>query len=213
MSAFVRLSVSRQNGVRTGRTRTGDYIPVRLSGRRCPGLVVFLVALAITNHRLNACFSRHAPPAEKMVFGAPRRNFRKRCDVGLPKTLGHRGSAHPPVGIPPRKDPERRCAGGCRATGQPEAHSPCGPCRAPARLPGGDAPVPPATTPHGDRPPGSSLAPHPLGRLPCGPTSLPPPSTCCRSIRPAQSGQMDLPPMRARTCCPTCTMSIASFRL
>lgn len=113
-------------------------------------------------------------PDQMRPLASPNRGrIPKRWAMASPRIVGYRGSAHPPVGIPPRKDPERRCAGGWRATGQPAAHSPCGPCRAPARLPGGDAPVPPATTPHGDRPPGTGLSPHRIGRLPLDPGRAP----------------------------------------
>lgn len=53
----------------------------------------------------------------------------KRWAIARPRIVGYRGSAHPPEGNPPRKDPERQCAGGCRAAGQPAAQSPCRPYR------------------------------------------------------------------------------------
>lgn len=53
----------------------------------------------------------------------------KRWAMARPRIVGYRGSAHPPAEPPARKDPERGCAGGCRADGQPAAHSPGRPCR------------------------------------------------------------------------------------
>lgn len=87
--------------------------------------------------------------------------FPKRWAIARPRIVGYRGSAHPPAEPPARRDPERGCAGGCRADGQPEAHSPGRPCRGGASAPRW-RPCPFTRHPHdsGDR----------LARLP----SLPP---------------------------------------
>ena len=53
----------------------------------------------------------------------------KRWAIASPRIVGYRGSAHPPAEPPARRDPERQCAGGCRANGQPAAHWPGRPCR------------------------------------------------------------------------------------
>lgn len=69
-------------------------------------------------------------PDQMRPLASPSRGrIPKRWAIARPRIVGYRGSAHPPEGIPPRKDPERQCAGGCRADGQPAAHSPSGSCR------------------------------------------------------------------------------------
>lgn len=75
-----------------------------------------------------------APNAPQSLAG-PGAVLPKRWAIARPRIVGYRGSAHPPAEPPGRRDPERRCAGGCRAGGQPAAHSPGGPCRGGASAP------------------------------------------------------------------------------
>lgn len=53
----------------------------------------------------------------------------KRWAIARPGIVEYRGSAHPPAEAPDRREPERQCAGGCRADGLPAARSPGRQCR------------------------------------------------------------------------------------
>lgn len=75
-------------------------------------------------------------PNQMRPLASPRRaRIPKRWAIATPRTVENRGSAHPPAEAPARRDPERQCAGGCRADRQPAAHSPGRPCRGGASAP------------------------------------------------------------------------------
>jgi len=153
-------------------------------------------------------------PYQMRPLASPRRaRIPKRWAIARPRTVEHRGSAHPPAEAPARRDPERQCAGGCRADRLPAAHTP-------GRSRRGGASVarwwPCPFTRHPHRPGIDSRASRPCRRVDrprhlFPGTALPVPRSCAGQPGPADPCQR-IPAQAGRPCRPLDSQPEAGFR-